>query len=258
MANPPPLHDPIRTKFYRPLERAESLGDFLFYAGAAASLGPLVLDRQLYPGTYDVLLALFVVFALAAFINGLAIRLYLFPRAEDERRKDFVSNAFGLSLTTERTIGYYNNDQTDPLLRAGLATMESAYFSREVLRLMLRGWRIRVGLYLLIWLAALLYRGAPPDWIATAAQVLFSENILAAWARMEWLHNRHERIYDGLYQLFKAKPKQDRLRAMAMNAAMSYDAGKWGAGVVLSEKVFSGHRQALTANWETIRADLLK
>ena len=38
--------------------------------------------------------------------------------------------------------------------------------------------RAKAFIYLVIWIAVVVWRETPPDWIVTAAQVLFSEEII--------------------------------------------------------------------------------
>jgi hypothetical protein len=66
------------------------------------------------------------------FVLGLALRLHWTPRAEDERRRDFLSNAYGISLTHNQTTGYYNNNQTAPTRRVAANVMENSFFTRSI------------------------------------------------------------------------------------------------------------------------------
>jgi hypothetical protein len=60
---------------------------------------------------------------------------------------------------------------------------------------MLRFERARICVHVLAWLWAAVYRGTDLELLAVAAQVLFSEQLLSRWVRMEWLRARVERLY---------------------------------------------------------------
>ena len=106
--------DPISRNYFAAVERADKVSDFLFYVGAILSLATLFVDRAQFTIIYDMVLIFFCISVFALLAIGLMSRLYLIPRAEDKRRQDFFSNAFGINLIHQKTDGYYNNDFTDP------------------------------------------------------------------------------------------------------------------------------------------------
>ena len=158
MANTPTKIDPIRDRYFKPLEIAEGVADKLFYIAALLSFAALLVDQHAYPTGYSIVLISFVLTVIIVFFLGLAVRLHWTPRAEDQRRLDLLSNAHGIPLTHEQTTGYYNNDQTDPLKRLGVAVMENSHFSRAIALEMAKTERINVFVYLALFVIVLLYR----------------------------------------------------------------------------------------------------
>lgn len=256
MVSNPARVDPIRSKYYRPLERAEAIASWLFYLGAAFSLAPLIVDKQRYATPYSAVLVTSVLLVVSIFILGLATRLYFAPRAADARRREFLSNAFGIDLTHDRTAGYYNNDEAEPLPRMGMAVLENAFFSKSILLTMLPGERARVAVYVALWLLLALWRDTPLDWIATSAQVLFSEEIIAKWLRMESLRMRCEHVYQDVYRLYQSKPDPKTKAAMAVDAFGDYETAKAAGCITLSSRLFEKLNPSLTEEWSKIRAAL--
>jgi hypothetical protein len=248
--------DPIRKNYYRPLEIAEFTYGWLFYLGAVASFAPLLIDQTVHSGLYAVAHGAFVLVVVWMFITGIAIRLYFFPRAEDARRKEFLSNTFGFDLIHQRTTGYYNNNETDPHKRMGLSVLENLFFTKAILREMATPVRAKAFIYLTIWLVVVVWRDTPMDWIATVAQVLFSEEILARWLRLEWARSRAERIYDATHLLFQSNPEPNRLFAYAVDAFGDYETGKVLGGILQSQKIFDRLNPMLTAEWEVVKRGL--
>lgn len=251
----PNRDDPIRRNYFRPLEVAESISGWLFYLGAAISFAPLVINQINHPKLYSGALVAFSTIVVMIFIAGNATRLYFFPRAEDARRKEFISNTFGFDLIHHRTTGYYNNDETDPQRRMGLSVLENLFFTKTILRKMAPFARAKVLIYALAWLVVVLYRETPSDWIATAAQVIFSE-ILSRWLRLEWARARAERIYDASHRLFQSSPDPNRLFPYALEAFGEYETGKALGGILLSQSVFQKNNQVLSAEWELVKRGL--
>lgn len=253
-----PKVDTVGEKYFKPLERAETFGGWLFWIVTALSLAALFVDRTVYPKVYNVVEIAFIVCAIALFVLGQAQKLYFFPRAGDERRKELLSNSFNVILTHEETVGYYNNDQTNPFRRLAASNMESSFFTEAVARKMLTSERTRTVGYIVIYLAALLWRSTNLELLAVAAQVLFSEDIISRWGRLEWLRIRSERTFEGFNQLFTDRQSFSRPLAQSrtVDLVAFYETTKSTAAIVLSSKLFHAHNTRLSADWERIRTRL--
>src|SRR5262249_46601381 len=138
-----------------------------------------------------------------------AIKLYFFPRAQIRRYQDFLSHAFGKPLSHKQTVAYYNNSATTPVARVAAQVLESAFFTKEVLTRMLPRERTIFALYAVAWLICALYRATDLALIGIAAQIIFSEQLLSRWLRLEWSRWKSERIYDELFTLTRTKAKLD-------------------------------------------------
>ncbi|WP_137387891.1 hypothetical protein [Rhodoligotrophos defluvii] len=253
-----PKVDTVGDNYYKPLEQAEAFGAALFWVVSILSIAALFVDKAAYPLAYDILQILFIICVLLFFFQGQIQKLYLFPRAEDKRRQDLLSNSYSVALTHEETVGYYNNDQTNPLKRLAASVMESAYFTREIVRKMLVGQRTKTIGYLAIYLVAVLNRSTNLEVLAVAAQAVFSEDIIARWLRMEWLRIRSEQVFDNLNRLFTGKQAFSRpaAQSQAIDLFSFYETTKSTAAILLSSRVFHKHNVRLTEEWEQIRGRL--
>lgn len=248
--------DPIRTKFYGPLERAEKVSGWLFNIGAIASFLPLIFDEKTYPTSNSVVTAVFVLLVIANFVLGIVIRLYFSPRADDARRKEFLSNAFNFDLIHQRTVGYYNNDETNPLRRIGMSVLENLFFSKAILGKMAPAIRARTIMYFVLWFGFVIWRATPLDWLAAGAQVLFTEEILSRWIRLEWARNRAEKLYDVVHSLFQVSPTGDKLTAYSLQAYGDYEVGKAIGGILLSQPIFERENPSLAHEWDKVKSGL--
>jgi hypothetical protein len=253
----PGRQDPIRENYYRPLEIAERISDWAFYLGAALSLAVLLIDKGADPVPYQTVQVAFVLTVAIFFIAGTGTRLYFFPRAEDARRKEFLSTVFGIELIHERTQGYYNNDETDPDRRLALCVLENSFFTKSMLRKMATEERTRTLAYFVIFVAVVFWRETPFDWLIAGAQVLFSEVIFSKWLRLEWLRNRAENVYQSTYQLIQSRPSRDLLRIHAMDAFGRYETGKALGGILQSQKIFDELNPILTVEWDRVKQGLI-
>lgn len=253
-----PKVDTVGDNYYKPLEQAEAVGAGLFWMVSILSIAALFVDKAAYPLAYDILQIVFIVCVVLFFFLGQAQKLYLFPRAEDKRRQELLSNSYNVVLTHEETVDYYNNDQTNPLKRLAASIMESAFFTREIVRMMLVGQRTKTVGYLLIYVVAVLNRSTNLEVLAIAAQAVFSEEIIARWLRMEWLRTRSEQVFDNLNRLFTGRQAFSRSTAQsqAIDLFSFYETTKSTAAILLSSRLFHKHNARLSDEWEQIRGRL--
>lgn len=250
--------DTVGEKFYRPLQQIEKAGDALFWLISIMSVVALFVDSASYSLAADIIQIALIVFALLFFVQGQIQNLYLFPRAEDKRRQNLLSDSFGVTLTHEETVGYYNNDQTNPIKRLAASVMESAFFTKDISRKMLSAQRAKTIGYIAVYLVATLNRSTSLEFLAIAAQALFGGEIIARWLRMEWLRIRSEQAFDNFNRLFAGRPTFTRAvtQSEALDLFTFYETTKSRAAILLSPKLFQKNNPDLTQEWEQIRKRL--
>ena len=96
-------------KYYKPIERLEGWTSRLFWLSAAFSVIVLYSDLIPWRSVQDVPTVAFVAVVILHLGLSLYLRLYLMPLAESKRRKQLLSDSFGIPLTPEQTKAYYNN-----------------------------------------------------------------------------------------------------------------------------------------------------
>jgi hypothetical protein len=257
MVNQNEKKDPIRTRYFDPLEHAERAVDFVFYTAAALSVVVLLIDRGNQPELYSSTQIAFLVTAILGFFLSIAVRVYFSPRAQDVRLADFLSNGFGVRLTSERTEHYYNTNVQDPIRRVGAQSLENSLFTKEITLRMCRRERFLVLAYLVIWLLALLNRKTGFDWMVLASQVLFSEQLVSRYIRLEWLRWRSEEVFEGLYKLLQTDRTQyPPFDAQVIQELVKYENTKSTAAVTLSSRVFTKLNPTLSVKWDAIRQEL--
>ena len=250
--------DPIGSKFYLPLARAEIFSRVSFYLAAFFSIAILFVDRNHNFIAHDFIQAIFVLSVVCHFLSGIVIKIYFSARAHASRIADFVSNAFSIPLTISPSEGYYNTAGKDTFVRLGESVLENTIFTKAIVGRMLISERLMVTIYALIWLGGVLNRTTDLAIIAVAAQVLFSEQLLSRWIRMEWLRSRVEKVHDDLYTLFRsfAEREGNEFRARVVQALILYETSKAQAGISLSTRVFEKLNDELSRNWQTTRSQL--
>lgn len=245
--------DPIRGKYFAPLERAEKWFRWLFYLTAVVSVAVLLIDKQTHEPIYGALQIAFAILTVTTSVLAIGIRLYWAPRAHKRRMADYLSRAFAVDLTAERTQWYYNNSATEPARRLILQLLENCFFTKEIALLMCRRSRIVFTIYCCVWFVAVLFRGTPVDIAVVLCQVVFGEAVISACLRLEWLRNAAERIYDDVFrQLNSASGNTPFLLANAIDELVEYECHKAIAGVTLSSNLFDENNGRLSKQWEGV------
>jgi hypothetical protein len=249
--------DPIRRAYFDPLVVAEFLANFAFYVAAALSIAVLAIDRGKFASAYAVIQIAFLIAAISGFFISIAVRLYFSPRAQDVRFADFLSSAFGVRLTPDRTVGYYNTALTAPLERVGAQALENSFFTKEIVRRMCLRERVVFGLYVVVWLVAFTNRTTAFDLMIVASQIVFSEQLISRFVRLEWLRGRTEDVFERLYRLLQSPNRSDAaVSASIVQELVAYENTKSNAAITLSAKIFDKVNPELSASWAAIRADL--
>lgn len=241
--------DPIRETYFKPVEIAEKFELFLFYISIIFSLTVLLVNKQEHNSLYNLMLTVFVLMVVANFLLSTVTSFYLKQSAEDKRLQDFLSKSYGISLNHEETHGYYNSDEKETIRRIGAQVLENSYFSKSIILKMLISTRIKNSIYIFLWLFLAIYRADDLNLVIIGTQVLFSEQILSRWFRLEWLYIRVQKVYESLYRCFQIMPKEKGFEIAIQEYFVMYESAKSKANITLSSKVFDRLNKKLSAQW---------
>lgn len=257
MSEPTPIRVDEVSEHYDSAKMAEQAGKCLFWLVGGLSLY-MPYSSTLGESARNLMQAVFIVAAAVHFMLSQLSRFYLVPKAERIRRQQMLSNAFGASLTHEKTALYYNNEYTPSIKRLGANTMENSLFSKEIAGKMLIKSRFITSGYIICWLFAFALRHNNLELLTWITQIVFSSEIVVQWLNLEVLRFRHERTYEQLHTHFLYEIGEESPRAVAtiLDAFVSYETAKSSAGLLLSTKVFNKLNPSLTVKWEQIRKDL--
>ena len=86
-----------------------------------------------------------------------------------------------------------------------------------------------------------------------AAQILFSEQVLSRWLRLEWLRRECELTYEELFRHLQSKGQID---VFALQSLGRYEIAKANAALPLSSRVFESNVQRTDAEWAKVRQTL--
>lgn len=249
----PTRSDPIGDRYFDPLVKADNTSDILFFVAGLLSLLALIVEQKSHPQLYSSVQIGFAVTVVALFAVTLAVRLYFSPRAQQRRYSDFLSHAFDRPLSFQQTSGYYNNSAQNGWRRIAAQVLENCFYTGDTLAQMCTIERIKVAVYAAVWFIVALNRTTDLATIGVAAQILFSEQIVSRWLRIEWLRRECESIYNELFRHLQSKGLTE---VLALEALGRYEISKATAALVLSSKIFQRRSQTTDADWAKTRTTL--
>jgi hypothetical protein len=239
---------------YVPARGVDKLAGILFWV--ALPLSFLVLFPDAFSANWNLgLQVCFLILSVVMAVLNLVLKFWLLPGAEQLRRKQLLSDAFGVPLTTKSTSGYYNNGFEPSYERLAAHTMENSFFGKEISAKMLVCERIRIGVYALIWFVIL---AIPHEGIAIVVwitQLVFSADGVSKHLSLEYLRFNHARTYDDLHNQFMHQYHQsDPNKAIpaTLSSFAEYECTKARSGVLLDSSVFNKHNSRLSDEWKGI------
>lgn len=244
--------DPIRKKYYKPLEIAEKSECIFFYVSAIFSLLTIIISKEQYSILLNTSQAFFSFSVIALCITSIIIRLYLAPRAQEHRYKDFLSHAYG-TPHYEQTKGYYNNKEIKPFRRIAAQMLENTLYSKNIIKEMVKWERIKIGIYVFVWLFLVVNRKTELSIILIATQIIFSELLLLRWLLTEWLKIKFEKIFENLFGLYKNKIDDIVFETSTLEMLGNYETAKANGSITLSEKIFLKKSEEMDQEWKEIR-----
>ena len=242
-------------KYYKPIKKLDELNNILFWASVVLSLAVFYENKITLIGWHEWSSVLFIVVVAVHLLLSLYLEFLLVPLADGKRRKQLLSNSFGIPLTSEKTQEYYNNPLVPSIARLGANLLENLLFTKSISSRMASKERTKVLLYFVIWVLALSWRSTELGLAVIITQTLFSSEILALWVRIELLRHQSEVLYNELYNSFLHKINLENPNGVAtsIDALLAYETSKAMTRVRLSTSIFTELNPTLTVEWNKIR-----
>jgi hypothetical protein len=246
------------SQYYKPAEMIGKLILTFFWINAAISFIVPYSVNIFGKEMSKTIQIFFTISVLIYFIASQVSSLYLVPRAEVMRRTQLLSNSFGVPLSQDNTVLYYNNSFSPSVQRLAANTMENSLFSKEIILSMLHRKRVIIIAYTLAWLFAISFRQNNLELVTWITQLIFSNEIFSEWLKLEFLKLRCEKVYDDLYFYFfhKIEKGSPSSNANLIGIFTAYESAKSTAGLILSSNDFNKLNPSITKKWEGVRQQL--
>ncbi|WRP06895.1 hypothetical protein U9J35_01620 [Rossellomorea aquimaris] len=245
-------------RHYKNIEKLNTSTSILFWVNAALSIAVFFVDE--YLTAKNTLLFVFTLTTITYFVIDNYLSIFEIPKVEDKRRVHLLTNSFNVPLDNERTNKYYNNELEPSLLKLGANIFEDSLFAERVTLEMAKRERIKVVLFVFVFVVALMFRTTEMELISILAQTLFASTLIPAYIRLEVLHYKNKVIFDSLHDIFlfhKQSPENDeRLTAKLLDCFVKYESAKAYSGVKQDTEIFNKINSELSQEWDEIKDNL--
>ncbi|MDO3653542.1 hypothetical protein [Bacillus subtilis] len=246
-------------KHYAIIEKLNTSTSRLFWFNAALSIGVFFVNDYLL--VKNIILGVFILSTLCYFIIDNYLSIFKIPQVEEKRRVHLLTNSFNVPLDNERTNKYYNNDLEPSLLKLGANIFENSLFAKRVTHEMAIRERIKVGIFIVIFVVAILLRTTEMELISILAQTLFASTLIPAYLRLEVLHYKNRAMFDCLYDIFlfqkqRTTENDEKLSAKLLDCFVKYESAKAYSGVKQDSKIFHKINPEVSQEWEEIKRNL--
>lgn len=191
------------------------------------------------------------------FIVETTIEFILLPLADSKRRDDFIDNSFGSKISTNSSIGYYDNDEVNQgLYKAAVNLFENCFFTYSLVRIMTTRKVVIPSIMLILVVVFAYYGFKEVPFALTILQALFSASILGELIKHLILVNRLSNIQDSWVSLFHNEDlKQSSLKYQAhiYRYWLQYEALHSKINANIPDSVFTKYNPNLTKEWESIK-----
>ena len=198
------------------------------------------------------LIFLNLIYVIISFFDDIVVK----NRAESERRKTLISNAFSINLTSNKTEGYYNNDLIPSIKKLGVDSFESMLYTKKNLSMMLLQEGLKTLIIFIVWII-IITKFNNKELLYNLTQTFFSIEILFKFIKTIYYYYMVSSLYDKFYNLFitrKYNEKEDQ--ALVLNYVMDYECLKVYCHILLSNKNFNKINDSLSKEWENIKKDI--
>ncbi len=245
-------------QYYKPINRLDSWVSKIFWISAFLSVSVLYADILPWKNVKEITTVLFVFSVVVHLVLTLYLRFNLIPIAEGKRRKQLLSNSFGVPLTHEQTRKYYNNQLAPSIKKLGTNILENSFHAKAICGRMATNERIRILGYFIFWFLAAFWRETPINLLVVVTQTIFSGEIIAKFISLEILRHRNEDLFEELYHEFLHQIDFDSQTGTAciLDAFATYESAKVAVSLKQSTSIFNEMNSQLNDEWNEISAKL--
>lgn len=234
----------------------KKINNVLFYTIFVLSIGTAFIDKEFKTYFDYINIISMVMYSILTFY----VDYYLFPRAEQVRRRDFIDNSFGTILNINQSEGYFSNDEKAVgIYKAATNLFENSLFTTNISKRMLPN-KIIVSTIFIVVIIVLAVNGfSNTQFAVPTLQVFLSTNILGELIKLFLFIQKNEVYFDNLREVFTNedfKVVPEKYLPNFLKTYLDYETNlAWGT-ILLDGKIYNQLNPTLSKEWENIKVKL--
>lgn len=240
------------SKYYDFSNIAGTISTWTFWINILLSI--IVLFFQAHPIIFSFLMKIIIVLSFICPIITVVDDSFWWYKAESNRRKSCIKDAFGVDTIAENVEEYYNNSSSPSFKKYVLNTFENTFFSKNIAQKMLIPSFTRSLLCFVVFiLICILVKN--DDVILIISQTVFSASCICGTLSLFVYKNRLETLYNDFYHaLITIGINQAKEKVLLLSNIVEYESIKAHYKIRLSTKVFKKNNSSLSIKWSNIES----
>jgi hypothetical protein len=239
---------------YKNAKSFHSINNYLLYISFLMSIIIIFIDNHIIKvltpeKLISTLNSILSIIAILYFVFDI-VQNYIFQRAEQHRRADFVDNSLGTTLADKNSTGYYSNESIyKGLYKMGINCFEDSFFSMKISSKMINIELIKSFFITLAFLSLAFFTNL--KLLNAIIQLTLPFVILQRTIRLILFNIRIKELYNDFKIAFELKPSERDQHLLYF--VLRYETIiSWGS-ILLSTKIFNKLNKELTAEWSKIK-----
>lgn len=200
----------------------------------------------------NILITIYVFSFFCNIINNILIDV-----AETENRKVNLSNAYNISLSEKKTIGYFNNNEDFGEQKLFINTFESVYFTKNILNKDVIKQTIITLIELITWFCLLLFI-KNKNFVLLITQSIFSSEIIENYIKYIYYVIKVNSIYDSFHKLLITSKYSMENNPLLLSYCFDYESIKSSSRILINSKKFIKYNDYWSKEWSKIRKKIKK
>ncbi len=212
----------------------------------------IVLSILLFLNFNDIICDILIIIYLFHFIGSILNNIFLIDIAENENRKANISNAFNVNLSDKKTKGYYNNDENYSMKKLFVNSLESIYFTRNILNKNIIRQTIFTFIELVVWISIILLI-KDRNFLLLITQTIFSTEIIESYIKYVYYDIKVNRLFNDMFILLVNEKYSQEKEPLLLNYCLEYECIKSSSKIMLNSKTFHKYNDDLASEWSKIK-----
>ena len=176
---------------------------------------------------------------------------YFYQKAGEEKIKDLVDNSLNSKLSDNNSKGYYTNDEISyGLPKLGGNNFESVFFTKSIVRKMIKKEAIFFGFVFFIYICSVLF--LEKNILIIILQLLLPIQIMKEFITLCLFYSKVKDIYEDYKKIYSTTTKNKRVPYIIKNIIL-YEKLLSNYSIMLSSRIYRKQNDKLSKEWNLIK-----